>query len=213
MRCPAMWAGWFLAGPLWAGGVSAGVGAPQALIAEYRLHDARGDRTLLLVRDENHVEYRIPGEPIRAWQRGGDGLEHQEIFPADKTVVVCAPGDVRALGRLPDWAQVSGLVDPQLRGQLERQTPTRIAGESAQRYQGTRGGAHVELTWLPMAALPAHYRRDAGADRFELKLVKLERHPAADAFTATGALRELDCADIGDEELDPFARRYILQGF
>jgi hypothetical protein len=25
--------------------------------------------------------------------------------------------------------------------------------------------------------------------------------------------RELDAADIGDMELDPFARRYILEGF
>lgn len=37
---------------------------------------------------------------------------------------------------------------------------------------------------------------------------------AADqAFTSTTDYRERDFADIGDMELDPFARRYILQGF
>jgi len=204
-----------LAGPLWAGeaGKKVADSAAQAWVAEYQLHDAQGDRTLVLVRDENRIEYRIPGEPIRVWQQGSDGLEHREIFPADQKVVVFAPGDLRALGHVPDWAKLSGLVDPALRGQLKEAGSTRIAGEPAQRYRGTQDGEHIELAWLQAPALPAHFRRGAGKGRFELTLRKLERHAAAEAFTATGDFRELDYADIGDMELDPFARRYILQGF
>lgn len=203
-----------LAGPLWAGEAEAEADVSmQAWVAEYQLHDAHGDRSLVVVRSENRIEYRTPGEPIRVWQQGSDGLEHREIFPADQRVIVYAPGDLRALGYTQDWAKLSGLVDPALRGQLKEAGSARIAGEPAQRFRGGQDGARIELAWLAVPALPARYRRDAAQGGFELTLRKLERRPAAKAFTVTDGYRELDYTDIGDMELDPFARRYIQQGF
>lgn len=203
-----------LAGPLWAGEAGGNaVEAGQAWVAEYQLHDAQGDRTLVVVRDEQRVEYRETGQPIRVWRQGGDGLEHHQIFPDDRKVVVYTPGDLRALGHTPDWTKLSELVDPALRDQLKDAGSTRISGEQARRYRGTRDGARIELAWLQSPALPARYRRNAGEERFELTLRKLERRAAGEAFTPTAGYREMDFADIGDMALDPFARRYILQGF
>lgn len=207
-----------LAGPSWAGeaGGSASV-APasqdQAWVAEYQLHDGQGDRSLVVVRDAHRVEYRVSGEPIRVWRQGGDGVEHRQIFPTDGKVVIYTPGDLRALGRAPDWARLSGLVDPALRGQLKASGAIKVAGEAARRYRGIREGARVELAWLQAAALPARYRLGTGKSRFELTLRKLAQRPTGEAFTRTDAYRELDYADIGDMEMDPFAKRYILQGF
>ncbi|RNF86184.1 hypothetical protein [Montanilutibacter psychrotolerans] len=203
-----------LAGPLWAG-ETAGDVADQGLVwvAEYQLHDAQGDRTLVVARDEKRVEYRTPGEPIRAWQQGSDGVVHRQIFPADRKVVVYTPGDLRALGHVVAWPKLSGLVDPTLLDQMQAVGDTRIAGEAAQRYRGAKDGLRIELSWLSTAALPAHYQSGRGKGRFELTLRKLERRAADEAFTATDEYRELDFADIGDMELDPFAKRYILQGF
>lgn len=203
-----------LAGPVWAGEAASDI-ADQGLawVAEYQLHDAQGDRTLIVVRDGKRVEYRTPDEPIRVWQQGGDGAVHRQIFPADRKVVVYTPGDLRALGHAVEWPKLSGLVDPTLREQLQAVGDTRVAGEAAQRYRGTEDGLRIELAWLPSAALPAHYRSGKGKGRFELTLRKLERRAADEAFTATDEYRELDFADIGDMERDPFAKRYILQGF
>ena len=64
-------------------------------------------------------------------------------------------------------------------------------GLSAERYRGESAeGQPIALEWLAAEGLPAYYRTgpakpkagDAGA--YELKLVKLERVPAAQAFTA-----------------------------
>jgi hypothetical protein len=203
-----------LAGPSWAGEV-AGETAGQGLawVAQYQLHDAQGDRTLTVVRDETRVEYRTSEEPVRVWELGGDGVAHRQIFPSDGKVVVYTPGDLRSVGHSSEWSKLSGLVDPGLRQQLPAVGKKTVAGQSAQRYEGEQNGTQIELTWLPLAALPAHFQTGKGKARFELTLDKLERRNADEAFTSTADYRELDFADIGDMELDPFARRYILQGF
>ena len=206
----------FCTGPAWAG---AGIddaktvdGDGQAWIAEYALHDAQGERRLVIACDADEVEYRLPDTPIHVWLRGGDGLAHREVFPAEMRVVEYAPGDLRALGHTPDWAQLRGLVEPELRARLRDAGSARVVGGEARRYRGDENGAKVELDWLAEAGLPAYFRSGRGDSRVELRLRRLERKPAAQAFTATEGYRELDYTDIGDMELDPFARRYILMG-
>ena len=61
--------------------------------------------------------------------------------------------------------------------------------------------------------MPARYRRQTAHGFSELTLRRLDRVPAAEAFTSTGGYRELDYADLGDMERDPFARQFIHQGF
>lgn len=206
------------AGPAWAGEVRGGAvaatqEAPQAWVAEYRIRDAGGERALVLVRSDTRVEYRTPGEPVRTWQKVGDGLEHREIFAAGQRVVVYAPGDLRALGQSQDWARLAGLVDPALLAGLKPAGSTRTAGQVALRLRGVHEGARIALDWMAGPELPARYRRVGPQGRLELDLRTLKRVPAADAFASTDGYRELDYADIGDMELDPFARQYIQQGF
>ena len=201
------------AGPVWAGTPAAD--SAQAWIAEYRVHDGQGDRTLVLVRAEDRVEYRLSGEPIRVWEKVADGLAHSEVFPADGRIVGYSPGDLRALGRHPAWDQLSHLVDPALRDRLEARgmATSRVThGQAVRRYRGQVQGIPVEMEWLEAADLPAEYRSGKGKAAYVLELRGLEQVPVAQAFTATDGLREIDYADIGDMELDPFARRYIRQG-
>jgi hypothetical protein len=73
-------------------------------------------------------------------------------------------------------------------------------------------GVQAQLDWLEVADLPARYRSGNGRAAYVLELRALEQRPAILAFTATENLREIDYADIGDMELDPFARRYIREG-
>lgn len=204
------------AGPAWAGSVAAT--APKeavAWVAEYRVHDGQGDRTLVLVRNEDRVEYRLEGEPVRVWALAADGLSHREVFAADGRIVSYTPGDLRALGRDPDWASLSHLVDPALIGQLAERGAVRVRAArdaAAYRYRGQVRGVPTRLDWLDGPQLPAAYRSGRGKDAYALELRGLRQLPEAQAFTATAGLREIDYADIGDMELDPFARRYIRQG-
>ena len=197
------------AGPAWAGSDAT---VAQAWVAEYRVHDAQGDRTLVLVRADKRVEYRFAGEPVRVWEVGTDGLLHREVFVADNHVVSYTPGDLRALGRNAEWAQLSHLVDPALRTQLRKHGTRKVSGASARRYEGDVQGVPVRLDWLEAAGLPARYRTGTGRNAYVLELRSLEQRPADKAFTTTDGMREIDYADIGDMELDPFVRRYIRQG-
>jgi len=202
----------FGTGPAWAG---SGNTDALAWVAEYRVHDGQGDRTLVLVRSDERVEYRLAGEPMRIWEKGGDGLFHREVFIAEGRIVSYAPGDLRALGRNPEWSQLSHLVDPALRTQLQDLGTTKASaahGAQARRYRGALQGVPVQLDWLDAADLPAHYRSGKGQAAYVLELRSLDQRPEKLAFTATDGLREIDYADIGDMELDPFARRYIREG-
>jgi hypothetical protein len=118
-------------------------------------------------------------------------------------------------GRTPGWPQLSHLVDPDLRAQLGQRGVAKVrAAHDAQatHYRGEAHGVPVELVWLDAADLPATYRSGQGKAAFSLELRALRQVPVAQAFTVTEGLREIDYADIGDMELDPFARQYIRQG-
>ena len=87
----------------------------------------------------------------------------------------------------------------------------RVDGRAVEHHT-TAAGARVDVDWLVDAGLPARYTRSAPRP-LRLALRRLDRLPAAEAFTSDEGYREMDATDLGDEELDPFARRFILQGF
>lgn len=213
-----------LAGPAWAGEDAAsvasatGAAAPDApaLVAHYSVRDAQGQRDLTLVRAADRIEYRQQGEPVELWRQTPDGINRLELFAAEKRSVAWAPGDLRTVGRMPQWQQLASPINPQLRDKLKRDGTAKALGLSAERYRGESAeGKPIALEWLADEGLPAYYRtgpakpKAGDAGFYELTLVKLERLPAADAFTATDGYRETDYTDLGDMELDPFAANYL----
>lgn len=219
--------GWFLllvlvAGQGWAGdggsdgpdsdNTTAGgaTGNASAWVGDYRIRDASGERELKLVRDGTRIEYRIAGEPIRVWRQTPDGVELRELYPADRRMVVYAPGDLRTLDKVPDWAQLSGLVDPALRAQLKATGDVAAFAQPLTRYRGIDSqGAPVVLDWLAGPGLPARYclgKHCGGRHRSDdaIRLQGLTRAPAQAAFTSLDGLLEIDHADLGDMELDAF---------
>ncbi len=206
------------AGQGWAGdGGSDGPGSNNmatgdepAWVGDYRIRDARGERELRLVRDGTRIEYRIAGEPIRVWRQTPDGVELRELYPAGRRMVVYAPGGLRTLDKVPDWAQLSGLVDPALRARLNSTGYSAAFAQPLARYRGADArGKHVELDWLPTPGLPARYctgkpdsRKCSGGDA--IRLQGLTQIPAPQAFTPLDGLLEIDSADLGDMEMDAF---------
>ena len=205
-----------IAGQGWAGDGSGdqlgseAIGSEAAWVGDYRIRDARGERELRLVRDGTRIEYRIAGEPIRVWRQTADGVELRELYPADRRMVVYAPGDLRTLDKVLDWALLSGLVDPALRARLTVAGKASAFAQPLARYRGADAqGKHVELDWLPAPGLPARYcagkpdsRKCSGGDAIGLQ--GLTQVPAERAFTPLDGLLEIDHADLGDMEMDAF---------
>lgn len=195
----------FIAGPSWAG---------DAWVGDYRIRDAQGERNLVLVRDETRVEYRVAGQPPRIWRQTPDGVELLELYPAERRVIAYAPGDLRTLNLHPDWTQLTGLVDPALRARLtaSASAPTGASAfaQPLTRYRGTdQQGQAVVLDWLSAPGLPARYCSGARCDgkrddEDAIHLQGLKRMPAEAAFSSLEGLLEIDHADLGDMEQDPF---------
>jgi hypothetical protein len=209
-----------LAGPLWAGDASVEATAlesdpREALVAEYTVRDARGERTLVLVRDAERVEYRIQDEhaqdePIQLWRQTADGIAHLELFPQERRSIAYAPGDLRTLDRVPQWTRLTGLIDPALLTRLRRTGSGHAFDEVVTRHRGDdANGGKVALDWLEADSLPAYFRSGTGDTAYVLRLRKLQRIRADAAFTSTADYREVDYADLGDMELDPFVARYL----
>lgn len=209
-----------LAGPLRAGDAPSEAKSlepdpRQALVAEYTVRDAHGERTLVLVRDAERVEYRIQDEhaqdePIQLWRRTADGIAHLELFPQERRSIAYAPGDLRTLDRVPQWPRLTGLIDPALRERLRRTGSGHAFGEVVARYRGNdANGGKVALDWLETEAIPTYFRSGTGETAYVLRLHTLRRVPADAAFTAISDYRELDYADLGDMELDPFVAGYL----
>ena len=84
------------------------------------------------------------------------------------------------------------------------------------RYHGIDAqGLPVQLDWLADAGLPVRLsidtprkaqRNDKARDGDAIRLLALKQAPADLAFTAVDGLLEIDHADLGDMELDPFVR-------
>lgn len=219
-----------LAGPSWAGGVAQDAGdasrktpvaeaAPvsaQALVAEYQVRDAQGERTLVLVRSADRIEYRMQGEPVEVWRKTPDGIARLELFAKEQRSVSWSPGDLRTIGQMPRWEQLTSPLNPELRTKLQRNGDVKTLGTTAARYRGDSAeGAPIALEWIEAEGLPSYYRtgkRNAKAGQpgvYELRLRKLETVDIKGAFTDTIDYRETDYADLGDMELDPFAANYL----
>ena len=82
---------------------------PTARIEAWEIVDPHADGktvSMIVIRDDDTVEARVPGRPIRVWRRLDDGVELREIDLAHGTMVVHAPGDLRAEQHEPDWSRV-----------------------------------------------------------------------------------------------------------
>ncbi|MGH8080132.1 MAG: hypothetical protein ACREP7_06115 [Lysobacter sp.] len=189
-----------------------------ALIAEYQVRDAQGERTLVLVRSADRIEYRMQGEPVEIWRKTPDGIARLELFEKEKRSVSWSPGDLRTIARMPQWEQLLSPLNPQLRTKLQRHGEVKAFDTVSARYRGESAeGAPIALEWIEADALPSYYRtgkRNAKPGQpglYELRLRKLERSGVEAAFTATRDYRETDYTDMGDMELDPFAANYLKQ--
>lgn len=205
-----------IAGQGWAGDGGSDEPGPDAVadkkawVADYRIRNAHGERGLLMVRDDTRIEYRVANEPVRVWRRTADGIELRELYPAERRMVVYAPGDLRTLDKVPDWAQLSALVDPALRAQLKAIGEAAAFAQPLTRYRGVDSqGVPVALDWLAGAGMPARYctgKHCGSRSRSDdaIRLQGLTQASAEAAFTSLDGLLEIDHADLGDMELDAF---------
>lgn len=171
-----------------------------------------------LSRETDRIAYSFDsrgaaGPNIDAWTRTGGESALARIFPADRTVVEYTEGQLRALGILPNWQQLSFLLPrpPQHMG-LRRVGTTSALQRQAIRYKGSWRGARVTVTWLQHEQLPAalSITRSGVERRIELRQLSLDRVKPL-ARDPWPGYRRIDASDLGDLEHDRFVQRHAAQ--
>lgn len=192
-----------IAGPGWAGDG----GQDAAWIGKYRIHDAKGDRNLVLVRSDSRVEYRVDGQPVRVWSGTPDGIELREVDIAERRIVTFAPGELRTLKMESDWLRLSELMPVSMLPRLQKTGNGTLYGQPLEQFRGSDSkGERIELDWLPDVRLPARYHLGPGSAPDAIKLLQLARTTTRVAYTSLEGFSETDHADMGDEVTVPDAR-------
>ncbi len=166
-----------------------------------------------LLRSARQVEVWNAGESQRQrWQRADPGaIEYSHLFTGARKSVDYTAGDLRSLGRYPDWKQLTGVIDPAVLRQLTRSGQVAVLGRQAERYLGQVNGVDMEIWWLAEVQLPALVRRVYGDREVSIHLLDLQTGEAVSpSFADSGDYDHLDYADLGDLEADPFVQQLQL---
>jgi len=163
-------------------------------------------------RSANQVQVRaMDSEEGERWTREADGrIFYQQVFYSERKTVEFTPGDLAAIHQQFEWNKLASLIDPaQLQSQLKKTGEKKTAfGYAVFRYRGRTKDGGMDLWWAPELQLPVTLRvyNHRRALRTELKAIHpLSRTPLAQPDLS--GFEEIDFADLGDKESDPFVRR------
>ena len=197
-----------------AGGVHAGEGPGRTLAetpatgggdaqagpwqADYLIDSAQGRHQLRIVMDDERVEYRALGEPVRQWRRVADGVELREINVESGRVIVHAPGDLRLRGREPDWLKLRhwGMGGATAGWQGGGTGEVRLSGGQrhvTRRWQPSASMQAEAVEWVTAAGVPVQHRH--GGHTWRLTALTAVD---AGAFTSSDVLEHIDVADLAD---------------
>jgi len=188
-------------------------GSLPSIFASYRVSNGNHEPEYLdLLRTDTRIEYRLRGgEVTEVWERDDRGeLTHLKVFSKARRVVHYTSGDLRTLNLAPSWEELGSLMRSEDRKKLTRRGTSRVAGEPAQRFAGLVDNAPATLLWLEHLGLPGQLTVGRGPKGNTVKLVGA-RPCSPDIcapFDITG-YREIEFADLGDSEHDPFVRSFV----
>lgn len=166
-----------------------------------------------LLRSTQQIEmWDVGADERQSWQRNPGGeIDYRHIFLQQKSSVDYTEGDLRSVGRYPQWRQLSAVINPALLQQLSARGPVQVLGRTATRYTGEVAGVEMEVWWLAELSLPALVRRVDARQEVSIRLLALQVGDAVQhEFTDTTHYAHLDFADLGDMEADPLVQKLHL---
>jgi hypothetical protein len=165
-----------------------------------------------LLRTPSRIEHRFVDRGMtEVWQRDARGeLEHWKVFHRDGKAVHYNAGDLRTLHVWPSWEHLGTLIDPTDRTQLTA-TPKRrkMGGELAVELRGSSSAPIARVLWLEALSVPAELALGRRGENAILRLAALEKCEQACAPVSMEGFSEIEFADVGDMERDPFVRRFL----
>jgi hypothetical protein len=148
------------------------------------------------------------------WEQTANGsIQYRKLYHADKTAVEFMPADNATNNVRFDWVKLSSMLSQQELSALKPVKKTMVLGRSAELREGKTEDQTMTVLWLTDENLPASIIRKDKKGVVELRLVAIEplsevsRKPIAVEDIAD--YRQIDAADFGDMENDPFVKKVL----
>lgn len=198
------------------------------LSATYTVKHPSGQQsTMTLLRNNHQVIYQRSPVSFEMWNKQG---EYVRYFPNEQRSISYRKGDLLSLNIHFDFEQLNHLVSTNVLNQLSlsEQTSQAFADErenqiaalgciDTNRYQTALHHSQLKLVWADKIALPvamdvtANIEQDS--NKVSYQLVALKALSNDDFTSLISGYRDMDFADVGDNESDPFIAKMIHQGF
>jgi hypothetical protein len=189
--------------------------AQGALLLSVAHYDVRhGGRTerLDVVRMKDRVEHRYLTRSItEVWSRDARGeLSHWKVFHQAKRSVHYTAGDLRTIEAMPSWEQLATLINPGERAKLKAKGTKRTPHGPATLLEGQIDHQQARVLWNEPAGWAEEVALGAGSKSKKYRLLSVEACAASTcAPFDTNSVREIEFADLGDMESDPFVRSFL----
>ncbi|MDP3330596.1 MAG: hypothetical protein Q8Q40_11255 [Methylococcaceae bacterium] len=136
------------------------------------------------------------------WTKSADGkIAYERVFHDQQQVIEYTPGDLNAIGSVPDWSAIATLLNQPMIAGLVEDDHEQVLGRPASHYQSNT----LEVTWLDREQLPALIKRNDHGHTITTRVIGI--YPLAESpwsYQRSTNYRYTDFADIGDKESDPF---------
>ncbi|WP_345852826.1 hypothetical protein [Shewanella algae] len=206
---------------------------PSRFQASYQITVGSGEQArqqqLTLTRFDDTIIYQRSPVSYEAWHKNG---EYVRYFPQEKRSISYRRGDLLALNIHTDLDRQFHLISPAALSQFEKGQSLQDSCFTRQSYSfksKSHGESHEEnhshanksatepqslqLSWISELELPAEMTITQGEQRIVYRLSKLTPVSQESFKRLTSGFQDLDFADVGDSESDPFIAKMITQGF
>lgn len=195
--------------------------APQSLFAEFETQSLHHNKIeekqrWSYIRQSNKAIFHYPKRNIaEQWSLNKrQRVEFERWFLSAKRVIQYENGDLKSIGKEQQWQAVSQVIDASLLTRLKLQSTSRYLCWQQQNFSGAVDGAQIQVSWLPKLNLVKSVAWKKGELEKKIVLQQLSHIDTAKTiFSQRLSYSEMDFADIGDNEADPFVARMIDQGF
>ncbi|MCL1090697.1 hypothetical protein L2744_14060 [Shewanella profunda] len=183
----------------------------EHLKVQYQVTNGKGQQwEMTLIRNGQDFIIQRDAATFEQWTSHG---EYVRYFPVEKRSVTYRKGDLRALNVQHDRDQLYHVVSPKLQTHMVKTQVQQLGCFETQGFAGKVNGLESQLLWIDTIGLPYQFTLGATQPNLDYKLVIVEPF-SGDAYSAlTQDFQDIDFADVGDSESDPFIAKMINQGF
>mgnify|MGYP003114794390 CR=1 FL=1 len=168
---------------------------------------------ITLLRNDQQVIYQHNPQSFELWDRRG---EYVRYFPNERRSVSYRKGDLLSLNMHFNFEQLNQLISPAMLKKLQQRSISNTNQPDTsvtQQYSGEQSGHKLTVSWIDKLDLPHSFVVSNANGSMQYQLLELTPFSKNEFSALISGYQDIDFADVGDNESDPFIAKMIHQGF